>query len=183
MIDSTGTIAWALLPWHIIIPALTAGGVSLISSLLSGESIGQSILNGISGASIAAFIAAYPSLAFVVTSVDYLLLLVDCLYEGKTFEESLVIIGFTTVSNTDFFSTDDGLADMVFDSTFGTAKELMCTIGENVAVSGEASAPNRSAVTCGIFSLFTISSSGGGCLGMTTICFDAFGGQSLCYRP
>lgn len=182
-IDPTGTIAWALLPWHIIIPTFVGGGIGFISSLLSGESITQSIFDGFIGASTAALIAAYPSAAIIFTSAEYMLLLSDCLYQGLGFEESMVRIGLTTVSNIGFPSSGDALTDMAVESTFGSVKSLFCTVIEEVAITDNSTSPNPQAVTSGIYAMLAVGSSGGGNVGMTNICFDAVGGQSLCYRP
>ena len=183
MIDPAGTIAWALLPWHIIIPAIIAGGGGFVSSLISGDSIGQALYTGLTDAAIAALIAANPSLAIIFTSVGYLELLIDCLYQGMTFEESVIAIGLSTASNIGLPSSGDTWTDLAVEATFGTAKGLFCDVGEELFVNGNADRTNPEAITCGILSLFTISSSGGGCLGMMNICFQMNGGQSLCYRP
>ena len=183
MFDPAGTIAWALLPWHIIIPAIIAGGAGFVSSLISGNSLKQSLYEGMKNAGIAALIAAYPSLSIVFMTKDCLLKILDCLYQGMTFEESVIAIGLSTASSIGLPSSGDSWVDLAVEGTFGSAKSFFCTVGEELFVNGNADRTNPEAITCGILSLFTISGSGGGCMGMMNICFQMNGGQSLCYRP
>ena len=123
--DSSGRFPWSVF----LFGALLGGGINVILALMNNQSVGEVWGAGIIGALFGGASAVYPELASLIIGYNLLDRLLDCLYSGYSFEETLAIMGISALSEIAFKDTGDDLADEFVDAVFGTAKELTAEAG------------------------------------------------------
>ena len=123
--DQTGHLAWITIAGIFI-----SGGVSALSTLLNGGSLEDILKDAVIGSATAALISLCPSMAGVVSSYSLLQTLLDCMYDGYSFEATLAKLGLTAVSNASLSLTGVPAIDDAMELSFGTGKNLACAGAE-----------------------------------------------------
>ena len=175
--DSTGEI-----PLHIIGAAVIGAIVGAISELIDGGTATDVLISALENGLVGAIVAACPSSAGVFISYEIIDLLITCLYEGLSFEEIMLVLGFQLIGEAALPTTNDAIGDMSLDATIGVAKDLSAS----AAITGVKGKNNRSvnpAVAAQtIISMIGVGSrSGGGC-GAESTYFNSEGRLYLCIR-
>lgn len=175
--DNTGEI-----PVHVLVAGAIGALVSAISTLIDGGSGTDVFWSAVQGGVSGAIIAMCPSLAGVFISYEMIDLIFNCLYEGLSAEETILVMGFQLIGEAALPTTNDAIGDLCLDATVGVAKGISASAAITGVKRKNNNSVNAKTVAHTIVSMIGIGGVLGGGCGAESAYFSAEGRLLLCVR-
>lgn len=132
--------------WLILASGLVSGGINAFATFINGGSPEEILDSAAYGAVTGALAAVSPNLSVAVSSYNLLDKLIDCMYEGYSYEDAIAILGITAVSEISFPSIGVDWLDAIAVKIFETGKN-MASAGAEAGINQNANKENKNVET------------------------------------